>query len=129
MIEPAIPGKETVRITLPTRRPAETPSGNGDSGRINSSIRPVNDIVASPVAARPDAEALWIGGDGARPDTETSRISISPMQAKASARIPAIVRNTVDNRAVLDGIPKPLCWTFVGLSATLLLVEIWNYIS
>jgi hypothetical protein len=30
---------------------------------------------------------------------------------------------------VIDGIPKPLCWALVGVSAGLLLVEIWNYIS
>ncbi len=129
MIEPATPGKETIRITLPPRRPTETTSGNGDSGRINSSIRPVNDIVASPVVARSVAEPLSIGADGARPDTETSRISVLPTPAKASARIPALVRNTVGNRAVIDGVPKPLCWTLVGVSAGVLLVEIWNYIS
>jgi len=129
MIEPATPGKETIiRITLPPRRPTETTSGNGDSGRINSSIRPVNDV-ASPVVARSVAEPLSIGADGARPDTETSRISVLPTPAKASARIPALVRNTVGNRAVIDGVPKPLCWTLVGVSAGVLLVEIWNYIS
>jgi len=129
MIEPAIPGKETVRITLPTRHLAETDSGNGDGGRINSSLRPVNAIVASPVVARPDSEPLWVGGDGGHPATETSRISVLPTQAKGSATIPAIVRNAVDNRAAIDGVPKPLCWALVGISAGVLLVEIWNYIS
>ncbi|SRR6266404_1577487 len=128
MIEPAIPGKETVRITLPTRRPAETPSGNGDNGRINSSILPVSDIVASPVVARPNSEPLCVGGEGGRPDTETSRISILPTSAKASARFPATFRSPVDNHGAIDGVPKPLCWALVGASAGVLLVEIWNYI-
>ena len=129
MIEPAIPAKETVRITLPSGRPAETVSESREGGRINSLIRSSNDMIASRGVARSDAEPLWIGGDGARPDTETSRVSVLPTQAKASARIPAIVRNTVENRPAVDAVPKPLYWALVGVSAGVLLVEIWNYIS
>jgi hypothetical protein len=129
MIEPAIPGKETVRITFPTRRSVETISEPCEGGRINSLIQPCNDIVASGVVARTAAEPLSAGVNGARPDAETSRVSVLPTQAKASARIPTIVRNTVENRASIDAVPKPLCWALVGVSAGVLLVEIWNYIS
>ena len=47
MIEPAIPAKETVRITLPSGRPAETVSESREGGRINSLIRSSNDMIAS----------------------------------------------------------------------------------
>jgi hypothetical protein len=30
---------------------------------------------------------------------------------------------------VLDTIPTSLCWTLVGASALILLIQIWNYIS
>ena len=129
MIEPAIPGKETVRITLPSRRPAETISGNGESGRINSSIRPLDDAVPSSVVAASNSEPPLVRRSRAPPDTETSRISVLPRPAKASVTIPALVRNTVGNRAMIDGVPKSLCWALVGVSAGVLLVEIWNYIS
>ena len=128
MIEPAIPAKETVRITLPRRPLAETVSEPREGGRINSLIGSSNDMIASRGVARSDAEPLWIAGDGTRADTETSRVSVLPTQAKASARIPAIVRNTVENRPAIDAVPKPLCWALVGVSAGVLLVEIWNYI-
>jgi hypothetical protein len=129
MIEPAIPEKETVRITLPTRCPAETDVEHGDGGRINSLIRPTNDIVASRVVPRSDPKPLWARGGGTQPETETSRIGVLPMPTKASARFLATVRSSVHDRAVIDAVPKPLCWALVGISAVLFLVEIWNYIS
>jgi hypothetical protein len=128
MIEPAPPGKETVRITLPTRRPVETTLEHRDAGRINSSIRPSNDIVASRMVARSDSEPLWIGGGSARPETETSRLGVLPAPTKAPARFPAILKSSFGNRAVIDAVPKPLCWALVGISGGVLLVEIWNYI-
>jgi len=129
MIEPAIPAKETVRIILPSLRRTETVSESREEARINPLIRSSNDMMASRRVAPSDAEPLWIGDDAARPDTETSRVSVLPTRAKASGRIPALVRNTVENRAALDTVPKPLCWALVGASAGVLLVEIWNYIS
>lgn len=129
MIEPALPGKETVQITLPTRQPAETASEDRDAGRINSLIRPSNEIVASRVMPHSDPGSPWARNGGASPDTETSRISVLPRPAKASASFPTIVRNTADKRAAIDTVPKPLCWALVGVSAGVLLLEIWNYIS
>jgi len=128
MIEPGIPGKETVRITLPTRRPVETTLENRDTGRIDSSIRPSNDIVASRMVARSDSEPLWARERGVRPETETSRLGVLPTPAGAPARFPAILKRSVANRGI-DAVPKPLCWVLVGISAGVLLVEIWNYIS
>ena len=113
MIEPALPGKETVQITLPTRQPIETVSEPCDGGRINSLIRPSNEIVASRVMPHSDTGSPWARNGG----------------ASGSASFPTIVRNTADKRAAIDTVPKPLCWALVGVSAGVLLLEIWNYIS
>jgi hypothetical protein len=29
----------------------------------------------------------------------------------------------------IDRIPMPLCWTLLAVSATILILQIWNYLS
>jgi hypothetical protein len=29
----------------------------------------------------------------------------------------------------IDGIPMPLCWALVAMSAAILILQIWNYVS
>ena len=34
-----------------------------------------------------------------------------------------------ERRMAINQIPKPLCWTFLGVSATILIIQIWSYFS
>lgn len=34
---------------------------------------------------------------------------------------------TTKTEAIVDSIPMPLCWTLLGVSAVILIVQIWNY--
>jgi len=34
-----------------------------------------------------------------------------------------------DTGAMVDAIPMPLCWTLLGVSAVILIIQIWNYFS
>jgi len=34
-----------------------------------------------------------------------------------------------DTSAMVDAIPMPLCWTLLGVSTVILIIQIWNYFS
>jgi hypothetical protein len=46
------------------------------------------------------------------------------MPEPASQSTPLTVATT---ETVADRIPMPLCWTLLGVSAVILIVQIWNY--
>jgi hypothetical protein len=52
--------------------------------------------------------------DSNEPKKETVRITVSPAP-KPQLRV--------------DQVPTPLCWTLLGASATILILQIWNYLS
>ena len=81
------------------------------------------------------------------PKKETARISILPKPAATPAptinmtktqpllvhppatgvqAAPVII--TSKPLAPLDSIPRPLCWTVLGISALIFLIQIWNYV-
>jgi hypothetical protein len=81
------------------------------------------------------------------PKKETARISILPRPAAtpapsinmtktqpllvhppASVQAAAPVIITSKPLAPLDAIPRPLCWTVLGISALIFLIQIWNYV-
>ncbi|HSV62957.1 MAG TPA: hypothetical protein VLH83_06395 [Chthoniobacterales bacterium] len=81
------------------------------------------------------------------PKKETARISILPKPAATTAPAinmtktqPLLVRPpatgvqaapviiTSKPLAPLDAIPRPLCWTVLGISALIFLIQIWNYV-
>ena len=52
-------------------------------------------------------------------------IAIPPRETKA-APISVAAGNTV---ATVDALPMPLCWALLGVSAIILIIQIWSYIS
>lgn len=87
-------------------------------------------------------------GSQVGPKKETARISLLPdpspipspavkmtktqplttMPAASVPRVPVTV-DTTSGSSPLDLIPRPLCWTLLGISALTLLIQIWNYFS
>lgn len=81
------------------------------------------------------------------PNKETARVTVSPRPASApaSARmkktqpltgVPAAaapgvtpVSVATERAGIVDQLPMALCWTLVGLSAVILIIQILNYIS
>jgi hypothetical protein len=81
------------------------------------------------------------------PKKETARITVMPDPPKSSGSVqmkktqplvsmPAasapVTPVTVASKAAtpkVDAIPMPLCWTLLGASAVILLIQIWNYLS
>ncbi|HEX4631658.1 MAG TPA: hypothetical protein VH188_11920 [Chthoniobacterales bacterium] len=62
----------------------------------------------------------------AEPKRETARIAVFPQPAPTMA--PPI--NAIQPAPVtpIDKIPRPLCWTALGISAVIFLIQIWNYV-
>jgi hypothetical protein len=81
------------------------------------------------------------------PKKETARISVLPDPPKppgsvqmkktqplinmpeAKAPVTPVHVAPVEVKTVVDSIPKSLCWTLVGVSAAILIIQIWNYLS
>jgi hypothetical protein len=125
--------RETVRIHLPTRPPANPPSAPADS----------------PSPARVAAAAMPAPMTTPAPKKETARITVlpdpqpkSPVQMKKTQ--PLIDLPAMETPATsvtltpepapkpqlqIDHIPMPLCWTLLAVSAAILILQIWNYVS
>jgi hypothetical protein len=66
------------------------------------------------------------------PKNETARISILPRPVTIAPAIKATqaapVITTSESVAPIDTISRPLCWTMLGVSAVIFLIQIWNYV-
>jgi hypothetical protein len=125
--------RETVRIHLPTRPPANSPSAPADS----------------PSPARAATAAMPAPMTMPAPKKETARITVLPdRQPKPAVQMkktqPLIDLPAMETPATtvtltpepapkpqlrIDQIPMPLCWTLLAVSVTTLILQIWNYLS
>jgi hypothetical protein len=81
------------------------------------------------------------------PKKETARIGVLPdphpkaspavqmMKTQPLITVPEITSKsapltvaTKDTSATVDAIPMPLCWTLLGVSTVILIIQIWNYL-
>ena len=66
------------------------------------------------------------------PKNETARISILPRAAASAPAImatqPAPVLTTSQLVTPIQTIPRRLCWTMLGISTLIFLIQIWNYV-
>jgi len=129
--------RETVRIHLPTRPPANPPAEPADSP---SPMR------AAAAAAMPAPMPPHVS-----PKKETARITVLPdppakpaVQMKKTQPLIDLPKIETPTTTVtvtpqpqpqpppqisLDQIPMSLCWALLGVSATILILQIWNYLS
>jgi hypothetical protein len=127
------PKKETVRIYLPTRPPANPPSTPADSP---SPERVAAAAMPSPITA-------------SAPKKETARITVLPDPQPKPAVQMKKTQSLIDLPAMetpattitltpepapkpqlrIDQIPMPLCWALLASSAATLILQIWNYVS
>ena len=139
----AEPAAETSTV-LPRRPPVTTPPSSSPllqplpkpPGIEGDAARPV-----PPAAGSSIAPSVNRG-----PKKETARISVLPRPAPAPAPAinmtktqPLLVHpvGTIQPAPVIitskplpraDAIPRPLCWTLLGISAVIFLIQIWNYV-
>jgi len=145
------PKKETVGVTVSPQpnSPPPPPAESSDAVRIHLPTRPPANSPSAPVdstsPARTAAAAMPAPMTTHAPKKETARITVLPdppakraVQMKKTQPLidlPAIetpstaVTVTPQPQLQIDQIPMPLCWTLLAASATILILQIWNYLS
>jgi hypothetical protein len=151
MPDPNEPKKETVRIALPPRLAAE-PSGADTKSRdkapqfvppsppfpVSSPSPPAPTPAPPPVSPAPDAPPPGL-------KKETVRIPLMPdpiarpaptVQMKKTQPLIAMPHVAPQNASIAvepaqsgDAIPVPICWTLLVVSAVILIIQIWTYLS
>jgi hypothetical protein len=150
------PKKETVRITVspPPSSPPPGPAESRETVRIHLPTRPRANPPSAPADSPSAAQAATIAMPA--PFTtpalkkETARITVSPdpppkpaVQMKktqplidlptTATPVTTIITLTPEPapkpQLRIDQIPMPLCWTLLVVSATTLILQIWNYLS
>jgi hypothetical protein len=148
--------RDTMRINLPAHLPSTVPTrpaGPPDSAK---AVKPPQFFPPSPPSppsspkppAAPHSMASSSAASSAGPKKETARVAVLPdPRPKASPTVqmkktqPLITMPestppsapltvaTNDTSAIVDAIPMRLCWTLLGVSTVILIIQIWNYFS
>jgi hypothetical protein len=158
MADPNEPKKESVRITVPARPETKPPGSENESRdavRINLPARPPSNVPsaapAAPPAAPPKPGAGSLPIAPARPPgpkIETARVSspgdpasksAAPVQMKKTQPLVTMPESTAppsvpltvtsEPAAAVEPLPLRLCWAVLGVSAVILIIQIWNYFS
>jgi len=119
---------------------------------------PVTPVVPRPLTAVSPTPPPSTGSGGAAmplpatppsapagPKKETARITVLPdlpsksaVQMKKTQRLIDMpvaeepgtpLTAAPETRVIVDAVPKPLCWALLGVSAAILIIQIWNYFS
>ena len=154
-VHSALPQKpETTPVIPPRRSPPPSPAGPGPRGE--SPVIPLRPPPASPLQAgaspllrplpkptgpplslsEPAASLLAVAAsedfaDGSGrpgPRKETARLNLLP-ELSAAATLPSapIMAATSNGLEAFDSIPRWFCWSLLGISALIFLIQIWNY--
>jgi hypothetical protein len=134
-IQTGAPKRETVRIQLPSRPPANLPTSSDAMGPAAGSysspssspkketarITVLPDPPAKPGVQMKKTQPLI---DLPVPEMPTISVTVAPQGSPSPEPMPRpSLMQTVDE------IPMPLCWTLLGVSAVILLIQIWSYVS
>ena len=137
MTEPNQPKKETVRIELPVREtgnPPIPPSYPSGAGSAAEDISPTNFFPPpkAPAASPPLSASVRPLSVSAAPGLkeETVRIPLMPdppsssqKKTQPSIAVPQVARQTAEKSSML------LYWMLLGVSALILIIQIWTYFS
>ena len=148
--------RDTMRINLPAHPPSTVPPPAARPPDSAKAVKPPQFFPPSPPsppsspqpATAPHPMASSSAASSPGPKKETARIAVLPNpRPKASPTVqmkktqplttvpegtPQCAKLTVATKAasaMVDAIPMPLCWTLVGVSTVILIIQIWNYFS
>ena len=136
--EPSVKPRETVRIQLPTRETGGPPSPSSpqsapeDLSSTNFFPQPKPPAAPGPVPAsvRPPLIPASVG-----PKKETARIPPEPLRSAQKKTQPlmampnVIPQNPAIAVAPVEKSSMLLYWMLLGISALILIIEIWTYFS
>ena len=148
---------DTARITLPTRPPANgppppaakplIPPAPSQPAQASRFVPPPLPSVAksNPAVSNTATAPLPITQPPLSPKKETARVAVLPTPAPATVQMkktqpligmpPAAASKVTpvtvapEMPGIADKMPIALCWTLVGVSAVILIIQILNYIS
>jgi hypothetical protein len=147
---------DTAGINLPAHPPSTVPAppaGSPDGAKVVNPPRFFPPSPPSPaVSPKPPGASNPMASSSAaslpEPNKETARIAVLPdprpralpavqmKKAQPLVTMPEITLQnapltvaTKDTSATVDAIPMPLCWTLLGVSAAILIIQIWTYFS
>jgi hypothetical protein len=148
------PKKETLRIKLSPQPTANLRPEKPDAIRINLPARPPQNgpLAANSQPARAKADARAIATLRASvpippetPKEESGRTTVQSdpprktvMQVAKPHSLPDMpgveapntpFAPTPERRSIIHEMPRPLCWTLLGASAAILIIQIWSYLS
>ena len=131
--DPNAKSRDTVRIQLPLRQPP---------GHVLPERQPAVQEVASPQFIQPPQPAPVPAGGSVTPAPdlpssgpikETVRIPLSAVQNKKTQPLVAMPEVTAQTPSVAvaaaEKNPMPLLWLLFGVSAMILIIQIWTYLS
>jgi hypothetical protein len=150
--------RDAVRIQLPLRQPSTQPSAAPKPPTkaaappqffppAPSPVSPPEPaaVVSTPMPApAPAAVSAAPDSVSSGPKKETARIPLMPkpaptVQMKKTQPLVAMPQITpqgasialapAEERAMVDAIPMTICWTLLGVSAVILIIQIWTYFS
>jgi hypothetical protein len=143
MADPNDPKIEPVRITAPPRPETKAPDSAAESRepvRINLPARPPARPAPPPgptVPASPSGLKKETARVGApippenKPEAPVQMKKTQPLVTMPESTAPPSVPLTVTSEPapVIESVSMPLCWGVLGVSAVILIIQIWNYFS
>ena len=135
--DPNTKSRDTVRIQLPLREP---PSGisiepQPSSKSAAQEVPPPQFFQPSQPPAVPLAASVMPAPDlpSSEPVKETVRIPLSAVQMKKTQPLVAMPDVAPQNPSIavapVEKDPMPLLWLLLGVSAVILIIQIWTYLS
>ena len=144
--------RDTVRINLPAHPPSTVPPPPARPPDSVKAVKPPQffppPLPSPPSSPKPPAAPHPMASSSAAsspgPKKETARIAVLPDPRPNASPAVQMKKNqpfitmpesapltvaTKDTSAMVDAIPMPLCWTLLGVSTVILIIQIWNYFS
>ena len=129
------PKKDMVRIAIPAARQGAgvATAGSRETVRIHLPTRPPANPSIAPVPTSSMAAANVIPASAPTPKKETTRIGMSPeppaVQKKTGPLMDISPVAAQRSSTSPVEIPMFLCWGLLGISASILILQIWNYLA
>jgi hypothetical protein len=133
------PGRQTVRIQLPTRPPPNPPQPPDSPSPVRAAAAAMPAPIPTHSPKKETARITVLPDPPTKPAVEmkkTQPLIDLPKVEGPVTRVtvaPASVLPPVTPRPVprmrIDDLPMPLCWGLLATSVAILILQIWNYLS
>lgn len=137
----ASPGRQTVRIQLPTRPPPNPPPAPEPPSPVRAAAVALPAPMTTHSPKKETARITVLPDPPVKPAVEMKKTQplidlpaaeapISKVTVAPSPRPPAPQPQPQPQPQMrIDDIPMPLCWGLLAISAAVLILQIWNYLS